>query len=284
MDLLSVPKARFWTSSGFRRLVFGSPLASGVSFLNLLWLPGGSFLDLFWLPGVRFLDLLWLPGLRFLGLIWLLGSRFWTSSGFRGLVFGPSLGTSSGFRGLVFGPPLASGGLVFGPPLTSGGSFLDLRWLPEGRFWTSSGFRGLVVGPPLPSGFLDLLWLPDSPDSRFTGLAFPFTCSLAFVFPPPQVLATPQPKPLRYNIMNRQKPFPRNPCRGAQQGSCSHLRTQGRSVGFYHSGVSGPVVWWNSWLVAFFLGYRDTPKIYLYLHLYTVYIYTYIYIYIYIYA
>ena len=84
--------------------------------------------------------------------------------------------------------------------------------------------------------------------------------------------------------MNRQKPFPRNPCRGAQQGSCSHLRTQGRSVGFYHSGVSGPVVWWNSWLVAFFLGYRDTPSIYLCLHLYTVYIYTYIYIYIYIYA
>ena len=141
MDLLWLPGARFWTSIGFRELVFGlvfgPPLASGVSFLDLLWFAGARF--------------------------W---TRFWTSSGFRGL--------------------------VFRPPLVCGGSFLDLIWLPGARFRNCSGFWGLVFGPPLvvfgpplPSGFLDLLWLPDSPDSRFTGLAFPLTCSLAFVFPRP---------------------------------------------------------------------------------------------------
>ena len=167
---------RCWTCSGYRGgLVFKPPLASGRSFLDLLWLPG---------------------------------ARFWTSSGFRALVFGPSLWA-----------------LVFGPPLASCARFLDIRWFPGARFWTSSRFWtscGFRFGPPFASGglflefytasglvssagfrhsfvdsslalggsFLDLLWLPGARfwtsflGARFwTSSRFWISCGFrAFVF------------------------------------------------------------------------------------------------------
>ncbi len=48
--------------------------------------------------------------------------------------------TSSDYRGLVFGPLLASGRSFLDLLCLLGGLFLDLGWLPGARLWTSSGF------------------------------------------------------------------------------------------------------------------------------------------------
>ena len=161
------PRPRFWTSSaGFRRLVLGPPLAFGGSFLELLWhrswtssIASGAFFfgSCFWSPLAS-------------------GPGFWTSSGFRGLVFGPPPASGRSFLDLLRlpGARFWTSSCFHGARLRS---FLDLLWLPGARFfllrfWTSSGFRGFF-------SFLDFVWLPAA---RFLS-NHPLLASLAFVFP-----------------------------------------------------------------------------------------------------